>query len=138
MKRLLDWLAGMARLLRGPAPEENLMQEITSQDMLEKVLEKSASGPVFLFKHSTTCPVSASAYRRAAAWIEAQGGAAPPFYIVKVIESRPVSNEIASRLGVTHQSPQLLLLKDREAVWNVSHGKITEEAITAALENAGG
>ena len=136
MKKMMNWLAGMTRLLRGPAIEEDRMQEITTEDMLEKALEESASNPVFIFKHSTTCPVSASAHRRASAWIEDQGGAVPAFYIVKVIESRPVSNEIASRLGVTHQSPQLILLKDRAAVWNASHGKITAEAITAALEKA--
>jgi bacillithiol system protein YtxJ len=53
--------------------------------------------------------------------------------MVKVIESRPVSNAIAEKLAVTHQSPQLILLHSGQEVWNASHHNITGENIESAL-----
>ena len=82
---------------------------------------------MLVFKHSTTCPISAAAYEEFSAYdtnIEK--------YFVKVRESRPISNEIASGLEVTHKSPQILLVHQEKALWNESHWKITKEEITKA------
>ena len=107
--------------------------EISDSVGLEAALSASADGPQWVFKHSTTCPISASAYRRIAAYLEAEGAAAPPMYLVKVIESRPVSNEIATRLGVRHESPQVLLVHGGKAVWSASHGGVDGDAMRHAL-----
>ncbi|MNV97138.1 hypothetical protein D3C71_1922260 [compost metagenome] len=55
------------------------------------------------------------------------------YILVKVIESRPVSNQIAEDTGVKHASPQILYIKNKETVWNTSHWAITEEHMTAVL-----
>lgn len=52
--------------------------------------------------------------------------------VVKVIEDRPVSNEIAARLGVKHESPQAILVRSGKAVWHASHGRITAAALAEA------
>lgn len=52
---------------------------------------------------------------------------------VKVIESRPISLHIAEDLGVVHQSPQVIIIKDQNAVWDTSHRNITKEAILEHL-----
>jgi bacillithiol system protein YtxJ len=113
------------------------MIEITSLDEFDTLLEESEIHPVLILKHSTSCPISGGAYGRVQAWERAVGDAAPPIYLVKVIESRALSNEIASQLGVTHQSPQIILVRDGCALWNTSHGKIGGLELDAALHELG-
>jgi bacillithiol system protein YtxJ len=124
MRSLFDWLSG---------EKESGMNELTQTQEFEAVLEASNAAPQLIFKHSTACPTSASAYRRMADFIATAPAGTPPVHLVKVIESRPVSNAIAQQLGVTHQSPQIILLNQGAAVWNTSHGSITAQSITQAL-----
>lgn len=87
-------------------------------------------GKKLLFKHSTTCPISAKANEEFEAYLkEADTTAA----IVLVIEDRPVSNQIAEVFGIKHESPQIFLLEDNEVRWNTSHWKITRNAIKEAV-----
>lgn len=102
--------------------------EITSIPEWENVLQQSKSKTVLLFKHSTTCPVSAAAYKEFTSF-ETEIDS----YLVKVIESRPVSNKIESDLSVQHKSPQIFLLSNEEPVWHTSHWNITEEKIAKAV-----
>ena len=87
---------------------------------------------LILFKHSTTCPISASALSRIQPLLSSTDDL-PPIYLVKVIPSRPLSNHIASAFNVLHQSPQALLIQNGTCTWNASHGAITADAITQAL-----
>ena len=50
-------------------------------------------------------------------------------YFLDLIAHRDISNEIANRFGVTHQSPQLILIKEGKAVYNVSHSDIDAEEL---------
>ena len=113
------------------------MREITTLKEFDEVLAESENGPVLIFKHSTRCPVSGGAYSRMQVWERALGETAPPVYLVKVIEARALSNEIAAHLGVTHQSPQVILIRDGLALWNASHGGIGGLALDAALHERG-
>jgi bacillithiol system protein YtxJ len=56
---------------------------------------------------------------------------------VRVIEERPVSLALAERVGVQHQSPQALLIRNGAALWNASHHDITTEALQNAVAAAG-
>lgn len=96
-------------------------------------LHQYAQGPgkKLLFKHSTTCPISAKAFEEFKAYA-ADGDT--PAAIVHVIEDRPVSNQIAEDFGIKHESPQIFLLKDGEPVWNASHWKITRDSIREAVQ----
>lgn len=105
------------------------MKELRSVNEWYDVLEKSKEEPLFVLKHSTTCPISASAYE---AYDESAVNV--PKYFLKVQDSRPVSNEIEENLGIQHQSPQLFLLKDGKAVWQVTHQAINESEIDKAVE----
>ena len=113
------------------------MREITTLEEFDAILAESELEPILIFKHSTRCPVSAAANSRMAAWERAVGDEAPPVYLVKVIESRELSNEIAVHLGVAHQSPQVILVRDGFALWNASHGGIGGLALDAALHELG-
>lgn len=111
------------------------LKELLDLDELNEVWETSRKKPVLLFKQSTTCPVSAEAFRQFNSFLETDHSDIKA-YFVKVRESRAVSDEIAEELKVEHQSPQIFIVKDREQIWNTSHGKITVENIKEALKGA--
>jgi bacillithiol system protein YtxJ len=113
------------------------MNEIATEKQLDSCLEASKDGPVFLFKHSTRCPISAAANSRVSSYEEKRGDGAPPVYVIKVVESRDISNEAAQRLEVQHKSPQLILVKNGEAVWSASHHSINEERMEEAAAEHG-
>ena len=105
------------------------MHDLTSLNDLDACLTESAQRPLFIFKHSTACPISFEAYRQVAAYVTAAAPEDPPVYMVKVIEDRPVSNQIAESLGVAHKSPQILLVQAGTASWTASHYGITAERL---------
>ncbi len=80
--------------------------------------------PVWLFKHSSSCGVSAAAQDVVDAFLAAH----PQETIGRVIVQthRPLSNGIAERLQRTHQSPQLFRLHQGAVVWTTSHWGITQ------------
>lgn len=100
--------------------------EITSKEELHSLFEKSSDGPVVLFKHSVTCPISLDVYKT----IESVEG---DVNLIVVQRTRPVSNEIAERTGVRHESPQALVIRNGEVVYHASHYDITAEDISKHL-----
>lgn len=108
-------------------------EEITTVEQWEELLKSSADKPVLLLKHSTRCPVSTNALNEFNDYLDAQDELTVNPILVKVIESRPVSNRIAEDLSVEHASPQIMLIKDQSAYWNASHWAVTKEHITAVV-----
>lgn len=108
--------------------------ELVSDASVEAALKASDEQPILIFKHSTACEVSGAAYRSLREWLKAQGDAAPRVFLVKVVEHKPVSQRIASRLDVQHESPQIILVQDEQAVWYASHEAVTPQSVTQALE----
>ena len=109
------------------------MKELQTIQDWQAVLEQSKETPVFVLKHSTTCPVSATAYREFDASITTI-----PKYFLRIQDNRPISNEIESDLGIRHESPQLFLLKDGKALWQATHYAISKSKINKALEELEG
>ncbi len=110
--------------------------ELDSSEALASCLARSESGPVFVFKHSTRCPISSRAHSEVGRYIEEAGELGLPVYLNYVVESRPVSNEIERTLGVRHESPQLLLVNGGKVSWHTSHGGIRAEAMVQAAVSA--
>ncbi|MFL0554401.1 MULTISPECIES: bacillithiol system redox-active protein YtxJ [Paenibacillus] len=106
---------------------------IQSIQELNDALERSASQPLLLFKHSTRCPISAGAHKEAEAYLNGTPREDVTYGLIYVIENRDVSNEAAERLGVKHESPQAILIKDGQAVWHTSHSKITKSTLEEIL-----
>ena len=96
---------------------------------LEAALEASNQQAVALFKHSTRCPVSSMAKRL----VEREWDLDIDAYFLDLIAYRNVSNEIADRLNVRHQSPQMIVVKNGESIYNASHESIQVAAIAGAL-----
>ena len=97
---------------------------------LEELFARSAEAPVLLFKHSTTCPISSHAHREMS---RLDAGAASQVSLVVVQTARAVSNEIAQRTGVRHESPQAIVLRNGRPVWTASHYDITAAEVERAV-----
>lgn len=98
----------------------------------EAELEAALAAPRFLlFKHSSTCPISAAAFEEYEEWLASAPGI--PSAWLAVVAERPLARAVAERTGVQHESPQALLLAGGRCLWNASHGAITVESLRAAL-----
>jgi len=107
-------------------------RRIKSNKDLEDALTLSHELPVILFKHSTTCSRSAFAKHR----LESNYSIATDravFYYLDLLNHRDVSNNIALKLGVMHQSPQVILVKKGKAIFNTSHESISLKALEERL-----
>lgn len=104
----------------------NHFTSLTDAEGFDELLARSHDAPVILFKHSTTCPISAAAYKEMA---EVQS----PVALVVVQRARDVSREVEARTGVRHESPQTIILRDGQAKWSASHWNITAEAVARAF-----
>jgi bacillithiol system protein YtxJ len=89
---------------------------------LNEIVEVSDSKPVLIFKHSTTCSISRMAFKNFEK--EFDLAAEIDIYYLDLLNFRAISNEIASRFSVIHQSPQILLIKNGQSVYNTSHENI--------------
>ena len=86
----------------------------------------------FLFlKHSTTCPISHAAYTEFLAFASAYENV--PLYYLQVQDDRELSNYIAEKTAIKHESPQLIIFENGEAVYNSSHFSIKKDTIENAL-----
>ncbi|MFH6971517.1 bacillithiol system redox-active protein YtxJ [Flavobacterium petrolei] len=101
--------------------------ELTDLGQLNEIIAASNEKPVAIFKHSTRCSVSRMALKQFENEFNSSDKVTP--YFLDLIAHRDISNEIASRFGVTHQSPQLILIKEGKAVYNVSHSDIDAEEL---------
>jgi bacillithiol system protein YtxJ len=109
------------------------IEHVAEVEDLDSLLERSRERPVWIFKHSVTCGISAGARRRYAAYAAEQADGDAVFTLLEVQHARPLSKAIAEATGVLHHSPQLILLRDGRAVWNTSHGRITADAMAEAV-----
>jgi bacillithiol system protein YtxJ len=95
---------------------------LTDLGQLNEIMALSNEKPVVIFKHSTRCSVSRFALKQFENEFDLENKV--DAYFLDLLEHRDISNEIASRFGVYHQSPQLLLIKEGKSVYDVSHSDI--------------
>ena len=83
-----------------------------------------------VFKHSTRCSISSMAKAR----IEKQLLLSEDeFYLLDLLNHRDISNAIAQDLEVTHESPQILVIKDGACIYHASHSEIRYEEVKEVL-----
>lgn len=109
------------------------IQRIESLPALDELFETAKEKTVWIFKHSLTCPISGVAwgeFRRFVADQPSDNGAV--FTLIEIQYARPVSNAVAERTGVRHQSPQAILLRDGRVSWHASHYDIDMKSLSRA------
>ena len=100
--------------------------ELISEEQLQQVKDRSFDRPQVIFKHSTRCSISSVAKTRLEKWQPSEDF---DFYFLDLIRYRPLSNKIADTFMVHHESPQVLVVKSGECVYDESHLGISLQEI---------
>ncbi|KVV14632.1 bacillithiol system redox-active protein YtxJ [Flavobacterium sp. TMP13] len=104
---------------------------LTNLTQLADIESNSSVKPIVIFKHSTRCSISRMALKQFER--EYDLNEVVDAYFLDLISYRDVSNEIANRFGVQHQSPQLILIKNKKATYNASHSDINAETLKSKI-----
>jgi bacillithiol system protein YtxJ len=94
-------------------------QSLTSLEDLDKLCEESNSKKVVIFKHSTACPLSSIAKMRLEEDWDKDFNVTT--YYLDLIKYRNISNEVAARFAVHHESPQVIVIEEGECILDESH-----------------
>ncbi len=95
---------------------------LTDEEQLNEIITESVQKPVAIFKHSTRCGVSRMTLKQFENEYDLQDKITP--YFLDLLENRSLSDAVAHRFNVTHESPQLLLIRNGNPVYVASHGDI--------------
>lgn len=109
-------------------PVFDAWKALQDEQQLHEIIEASKSKPVVIFKHSTRCGISEGAkYTLIENWNFTEQDL--DFYYLDLLRYRTISNKIAEDFQVTHQSPQVLVLKAGEVVFHTSHHRISVDVL---------
>lgn len=100
---------------------------LTDISQLDEIVENSKDKTIGIFKHSIRCSISRFALKQFESEYNLEDKV--DLYFLDLLNYREVSNEIAIRFQVEHQSPQLILIKNGVAVYNASHSEIQAEVL---------
>lgn len=114
-----------ARTFR-PVCMMNGFKELRNLASLDSFLSQSNGDPVIIFKHSDSCGLSSRAYAQ-------MSELERPVGLVTVQTARAVSDEIEKRMGIMHETPQVLIVSDGKVGWTASHGQVKAAAVEVAL-----
>lgn len=103
-----------------------------SESDLEKIIKESFNNPVAIFKHSTRCSISSVAKMRLSSSWNFDNDL--PIYYLDLLSYRNLSNLIAQKFNVEHQSPQLIVLLNGESIYHNSHLSISVNDVKKTLE----
>ena len=97
---------------------------LNKMEQFDEIDEISHTKPVVLFKHSTRCIISRTVLKQFDADFQFPEEKID-WYLLDLLNHRDLSNEIASRYNVIHQSPQIVVIRNGKAVFNESHDGIS-------------
>ncbi len=95
---------------------------LESLSQLDEIESLSAGKKVLIFKHSTRCGISSMVLKMFKSTFKPDENKV--LYYLDLLNHRNISNEIADRFGVTHQSPQLLVIENGSCINHGSHHQI--------------
>ncbi|WP_029037471.1 bacillithiol system redox-active protein YtxJ [Salinimicrobium xinjiangense] len=104
--------------------EEVPWHALTESRQLEEIEKESNDKLIGIFKHSTRCGISRMVLNSFEKEYDLEKDKEVKLYFLDLIANRNISNEVAERFGVRHESPQLILLKDGKVVHHASHHSI--------------
>ncbi|MDX1363588.1 MAG: bacillithiol system redox-active protein YtxJ [Arenibacter latericius] len=98
---------------------------LASMDQLSEIEEKSTQKPQIIFKHSTTCGISRMVMNRFNEGYALDSDQVDLYYL-DLHSYREISNEVAHKFQIMHESPQLLIIKNGVVVAHDSHSGISQ------------
>lgn len=102
---------------------------LTSIDQLDEIDKESNEKPVVIFKHSTRCGISRMVLKKFEREYPQLDVADQKLYFLDLLSNRPISDEIAQRYQVRHESPQLLIIRNKKAIYHASHQSIEADRL---------
>jgi len=99
----------------------NLLSDLTQ---LDTITTDSNTKTQIIFKHSTRCGISSGVLRKFEKQFDVSNSIV--LHFLDLLRYRDISNEIASRFNIAHQSPQLLIIKKGVVAKHDSHYGILE------------
>lgn len=103
-------------------------KSLQSEAQLEDIIAQSNVRLQIIYKHSSSCGISSMVLRQLEKSLTEFNSRAD-FHFLDLLSFRDVSNEVASRFQVLHQSPQLILLKNETVVAHDSHYDLLQLSI---------
>ena len=82
---------------------------LSTLDQLDEIVKESKSQPVAIFKHSTRCGISRMVLKQFESNYDLNDKQLK-LYFLDLLQNRDISNEIAARFKVPHESPQMICL----------------------------
>ncbi|BBM70220.1 bacillithiol system redox-active protein YtxJ [Rhodothermus marinus] len=116
--------------MRPEVPDLSLTP-LTDEAGLDAALAHSYREPILLFKHSRWCGIS---HRVREDVLRVAAARSVPLYEVVVQTARPVSDAIARRLGIRHETPQAFVIYQGQVFFHASHYAITPDALNKTLD----
>ncbi len=108
----------------------NLLERL---DQLEQLEKDSFKEPVIIFKHSIRCSISAVVWdkfnRNMLDVAQAQ------FWYLDIINHRDISNKIAEKYNVIHQSPQVIVISAGRSIFDTSHNGISYQKVNELIQS---
>lgn len=99
---------------------------LTEDEQIKQITTRSQEKPQVIFKHSTRCSISSVALSRLQ---KAEQPSDVDFYFLDLIAYRHLSNKVAEVFHVHHESPQVLVIRNGECVYDESHMGISMDEI---------
>ena len=106
---------------------------LTDEEQLKSIIDNSNEKAQVIFKHSSRCSISSVALQRLQ---KANHPGEVDFYFLDLIRYRPLSNKIAEIFKVRHESPQVLVIKNGQCIFNESHLSIDMHEIVDQVKAA--
>lgn len=113
--------------------EEFHWNALTKEEQLNEIEEESKEKTVVIFKHSTRCGISRMVLRTFENSFQKEQGEDHKMYFLDLVANRDISNEVARRFNVAHESPQVIVLKNGEVVHHASHHSIDAEKVESYI-----
>lgn len=107
--------------------------KLNQASQIEEIKSVSEERPVLIFKHSTRCSISSMSLDRVRRNWKVGDDEKVVVYFLDLIADRDISDLVASEFGVPHESPQVILIKNRTVVYDNSHYGISYPEIMSMI-----
>lgn len=112
--------------------EETPWHVLSEMKQLDEIVEQSNSIPVVIFKHSTRCGISRMVLKHFENDYNFKDSEFK-LYFLDLLKHRTLSDEVGIKFQVMHQSPQVIIVKNGNAVGSASHHAIKAEDLRQYL-----
>lgn len=121
----------LRNIVSNRSEENSLWNQPQTTDQISEIL-KITRKPQVIYKHSYSCGISLFAKSSLETDLESIIEKAD-LHLVDVITQRTLSDEISSKTGIRHESPQIILMYKGAPFWHASHGEVRIKFLNEAL-----